>query len=143
MPVIGPFGTAFRWREVEFDSVVAERIERIGRDATDELGIFSFRGNTAVREVVVARKNLKDIDVVGSNRTLGEMTKQFRCVVRRVGPSPLQFDEDDMVCGVTGDIDWRARYPVFGPPYKLWVQLREGITQPGLNGGGEFAHKLV
>src|SRR5699024_3790795 len=140
-PVFGPLTAALRRIEGEIDGAIAKRIERLGADPADELGVQSLRGDAAAREIVVARKELKHVDHVGSERLLVEMTEQFRGVVRRVGPSPFQLDESHMTIGTTRDVDRRGGDVVFDFPVESRSEGGEALAKARLDGGGERTHR--
>ena len=71
-----------------------------------------------------------------------KVPKQLRGVVRGVGPSPLQFDEDDPGMIETGNVDRRSGDPVFGHPPTGPIACIEGVSEAFLYGHGERAHEL-
>lgn len=144
----GALAAALGRVEVEIERAVGEVVEHVGDAPADEFGVQPLRGDAAVREVVVARKDLTDRGAVGVHGSLGEVAKQLRGVVGRVGASPLQLDEGEVLGRrprdtrrrATGEVDRRARDPVFGLPVEIGVGVGQRVAQVRLNGTGERAH---
>lgn len=66
-------------------------------------------------------KTWKENDTIGVDRPLDGVAKEFRRVVRRIGPTPLQFNEGESARRLTPDVGRRAPeailpFPLGGGP---------------------------
>ncbi|WP_222915998.1 hypothetical protein [Natrinema sp. SYSU A 869] len=101
----------------QFDGVVREPLDGRGRGRANELGILPLRGDAARGEIVISGKAVTDNDrceLVEKPRL--EVAKQLCCVVRWVGPPPLEFDQNQPRVTDSRDVDGRAGEPVFDLP---------------------------
>jgi hypothetical protein len=121
--------------------VVGEAVERVCGDAADELGVLTAGIDATANEVVFRGEDLRDDDPVGET-SLREVPEQFRSVVHRVGPTPLQFDQNSGITD-TRHVDLRPCDAVFEAPVECGSRRCEAVAQSLLDLLGEFAHELA